>query len=283
MSPTTAEVAEADRRFAAWMRANLARAAAHFGVEVQGEPVFGWRLRSIGAPARDADGAARWLRVVSEFPNWASGEFWTGNADANALPATIPRPHVEATTEWTDGRRQRAELATRMPGRPCATHDAPAGPLQLDPGWWSALQLALTTLAAAPTHRVHADQEKVTHRIRRAFGDQVDTRVDQWETVHGDLHWNNLMQPEFGLLDWEGWGRGPTGTDAATLLCCSLLAPATYGDVRSVFAGVLDSPSGRVAQFYAAARLLHRVEMDERHDFAHALRAHARALLDGAD
>ncbi|MEB3371290.1 aminoglycoside phosphotransferase [Saccharopolyspora mangrovi] len=279
MSPSAAEVAEADRRFTEWMRANLTRAAAHFAVEIEGEPAFGWRLRSIGAPARNADGAPRWLRVVSEFPEWASGEFWTGNAEANMLPASIPRPRVLGTTEWADGRHQRAELATRLPGRPCSTDDAPVQPLRLDPAWWAALRYTLATLAATPTRRTHADQERVTRRIRGAFGDQLDTHVERWETVHSDLHWNNLMQPEFGLLDWEGWGRGPAGIDAATLLCCSLLNPDTYRDVRSAFADILDSPTGRVAQLYATARLLHRVEMDQRHDFADALWAHARALL----
>ncbi|GAB3686563.1 aminoglycoside phosphotransferase [Saccharopolyspora tripterygii] len=281
MALQDAVVAEADHRFAEWMRGNLARAAAHFAVEVEGEPVFGWRLRSIGAPARDAHGAARWLRVVSEFPEWASGEFWTGNAEANTLPASIPRPRVLATTEWAEGRRQRAELATRLPGRPCSTDDAPVPPLRLDPAWWAALRATLATLAATPTRRTHADQERVTRRIRGAFGSQVDTHVERWETVHSDLHWNNLMQPEFGLLDWEGWGRGPAGTDAASLLCCSLLNPDTYRALRSEFGDVLDSPTGRVSQLYAAARLLHRVEMDQRLDFADALRAHARALLDG--
>lgn len=279
MPPATPEVAEADRQFAEWMRGNLTRAAAHFAVEIEGEPTFGWRLRSIGAPARCSDGTARWLRVVSESPEWAHGEFWTGNTDANTLLETIPRPRVLDTTEWAEGRHQRAELATRLPGRPCSTDDAPGEPLRLDRSWWTSLRDTLSTLAATPTHRTHADQEWVSHRIRTAFGDQVDTHVDQWETVHSDLHWNNLMQPEFGLLDWEGWGRGPAGTDPATLLCCSLLSPATYRDVRSAFDDVLDSPTGRVAQLYAAARLLHRVEMDERHDFANALRNHSRSLL----
>ncbi|MGI8308128.1 aminoglycoside phosphotransferase [Saccharopolyspora hattusasensis] len=278
--PTDAEVADADRRFAEWMRANLDRAAAHFGVTLTGDPVFGWRLRSIGAPARDGDGAARWLRVVSEFPEWAHGEFWTGNTDANALPPSIPRPRVLDTVEWAEGRQQRAELATRLQGRPCSATDAPTNHLRLDPAWWAALRRTLATLAATPTHRIHANQEWVSHRIRSAFGDQLDAHVGQWETVHSDLHWNNLLQPEFGLLDWEGWGRGPAGTDAATLLCCSVLAPTTYRDVRAIFRDVLDSPTGRVAQLYATARLLHRVDMDERHEFADALRAHARTLLE---
>lgn len=125
MTPTPEEIADADRRFADWMRSNLQRAAVEFGVTLAGQPVFGWRLRSIGAPARGREGASRWLRVVSEFPDWAYGEFWTGNADANALPEAIPCPRVLDTAEWVEGRRQRAELATRLPGRPCSTEDAP--------------------------------------------------------------------------------------------------------------------------------------------------------------
>lgn len=41
------------------------------------------------------------------------------------------------------------------------------------------------------------------------------------------------------------------------------------------FSDVLESPAGRVAQLYFAARLLHRMEMDEQHGFAHVLRTHA--------
>lgn len=29
--------------------------------------------------------------------------------------------------------------------------------------------------------------------------------VQAWETVHGDLHWANLLQPDFGRLDWKLW------------------------------------------------------------------------------
>ncbi|SES32793.1 hypothetical protein SAMN05216188_13341 [Lentzea xinjiangensis] len=31
----------------------------------------------------------------------------------------------------------------------------------------------------------------------------MDSRVIEWEMVHRDLYWNDLMQPEFGLLAWE--------------------------------------------------------------------------------
>ncbi|MER5490029.1 hypothetical protein [Streptomyces sp. NPDC002490] len=50
-------VAEADRRFRLWMRQNLDRAAARFGLTVTGEPVFGWRDRPISALVDSPDGA----------------------------------------------------------------------------------------------------------------------------------------------------------------------------------------------------------------------------------
>ncbi|KAA5835252.1 hypothetical protein F1721_10765 [Saccharopolyspora hirsuta] len=113
--PTTAEVAEADRQFAEWMRANLARAAEHFGVAVAGEPVFGWRLRSISAAVDSSEGR-RWLRVVSEQPQWVHGDWWTGNADSNAVTG-IRKPHVldVVEREIPGVRRQRAELMTYTP------------------------------------------------------------------------------------------------------------------------------------------------------------------------
>jgi hypothetical protein len=59
-------------------------------------------------------------------------------------------------------------------------------------------------------------------------------------------------------LDWEMWGRGPAGTDPATLYCYALLAPDTAKLVWKTFEDVLESAAGRRAVFRAAARLLHR-------------------------
>jgi hypothetical protein len=82
---TVLEMETSNARFTAWMRGNLGHAADHFGLRLIGEPVFGWRLRSIGASATGPDGRL-WLRVVSEYPRWACGDGWVGNAEANTLP-----------------------------------------------------------------------------------------------------------------------------------------------------------------------------------------------------
>lgn len=276
--PTDNDGADPDHQFATWMRANLAYAAEQFNMHVTGEPVFGWRLRSIGAPAQSRTGS-RWLRVVSERPEWACGEFWTGNADANALPPRFPKPYLLATFEWDEWRRQRAEVLTLLPGRPCSPVNAPRANIHLPPTWWAALRRALSTLSAVSTPRVNAAQDRITDRIHAAFGDHVDTEVHEWETVHGDLHWNNLLHPEFGLLDWEGWGRGPLGLDAATLYCYSLLAPATAKAVHALFHDVLNSPSGRIAQLYAAARLQHRIALGDHPALEEPLNTLAETLL----
>ncbi|MGW1144955.1 aminoglycoside phosphotransferase [Streptomyces sp. NPDC002454] len=276
--PGSDAVAEADRRFRLWMRQNLDRAAARFGLTVTGEPVFGWRDRSISAPAHSPDGA-RWLRVASEQTQWAHGHGWTGNTDANALEG-LPKPQILDVYEWDEGdwRRQRAEVMTLAPGTPCSPTDtAPPG---LDPppsAWWTDLRHTLRRLAGTPTDRISTDQEKVDHRVRAAFGENVEVRIERWETVHGDLHWANLLNP-LAVLDWELWGRGPAGTDPATLHCYSLTNPALAQQVRGHFP-VLDTPDGHRAQLYTTARLLHRARLGDHPHLAHPLNDHARRLL----
>lgn len=246
------------------MGTNLDHAADHFGLTVGAEPMFGWLDRSISAPvSRDDD--QYWLRVVSEDRKWIGGDFWTGNLDANVF-TDIAKPRVLEVFEWEEWRQQRAELMTRLPGRPCSPTDALRVVVDLPAQWWAELRRSITVIAAKPTKRVNTPQEKVTDRIQERFGDAVDPTVTRWETVHGDLHWANLVGPQFGLLDWELWGQGPAGTDAATLLCYSLLVPEVAEHVRELFADVLDTPAGRLAQLFAVARLPRRVDGGEYSD-----------------
>ncbi|MPZ84047.1 MAG: aminoglycoside phosphotransferase [Actinophytocola sp.] len=261
------------------MRDNLDHAAHHFDLTVTGEPVFGWRLRSVSAPTVGT-GGDRWLRVVSQEPEWATGAHWTGTVDADAISG-IRKPRVLDVYEWTDGRCQRAEVMTHLSGEPCSPTDVLRDRPDLTAHWWADLDGALATLTATPTHRVNADQEKVTWRIRERFGDDVDTTVTQWATVHGDLHWSNLLRPRFGLLDWELWGTGPAGIDEATLYCYSLLVPTIADQVHTSFARTLDTPAGRLAQLYVLARLLSRIDGGDYPDLAEPLHRHADSILAG--
>ncbi|WP_413100916.1 phosphotransferase [Streptomyces sp. Inha503] len=275
---TDPDVEEADRRFRIWMRKNLEQAAHHFGLTIAAEPTFGWLLRSIGAPADGTEGRM-WLRVVSERPEWAHGRAWTGNADANALRG-LPKPHLLDVYEWAEGdwRRQRAEVLSLLPGTSCSpTADAHPG-IAPPPPWWKDLRDAVSRLAETPTDRISIDQDKIDRRVRDAFGDSAEVRIEHWETVHADLHWGNLLIEPLGLLDWELWGRGPVGTDAATLYCYSLAVPDLAQKVRDYFP-VLDTPDGHRAQLYVSARLLHRSGFGDHPHLIEPLRHHARALL----
>ncbi|WP_439664669.1 phosphotransferase [Lentzea sp. HUAS TT2] len=263
---------EADTRFREWMHKNLDHAAAHFKLTVTGRPLLGWLDRSISAPAQ-----GMWLRVVSEDRQWTEGEFWTGNLEANAF-TTLSKPRVVDVFEWEHGRHQRAELMTLLPGAPCSPTDVLRRTADLPDEWWTELRGTSESVAAMPTTRVNADQALVTGRIQQQFGSAVNPVVRQWETVHGDLHWANLMGPGFGLLDWESWGRGPAGTDAATLLSHSLLVPQTAERVRDTFADVLATDAGLLAQFYVAARLLHRADRGAHPDLVAPLRKHVDCL-----
>ncbi|SFE27126.1 hypothetical protein SAMN04487819_11083 [Actinopolyspora alba] len=281
MSPTESEIARADREFAAWMRANLDHAAEHFGLSALGEPVYGWRLLSIGAPAFGADGRY-WLRVVTEEPRWAHGDRWRGNTDANAVTG-IRKPRVLDTHEWDIPgiRRQRAELMTHLAGQPCGGEDALHEEIQLPDSWWRELRSGLDHLATIPTEREHKNAAEVAERLERVGAHHGVRRWEsagRWETVHGDLHWTNLLCPEFGLLDWTLWGRGPVGTDAATLYCYSLLAPRTAETVWRTFADVLETPNGEIALLHVAARLLRRVEIGDHPELAAPLRELIRRI-----
>ncbi|MDX8048593.1 aminoglycoside phosphotransferase [Lentzea sp. BCCO 10_0798] len=270
------QLSEADAQFREWMHENLDRAATHFNLTIIGEPSLGWLDRSISAPVRRID-EQMWLRVVSEDRQWIAGEFWTGNLEANAFTA-LSKPRVVDVFEWEHGRHQRAELMTLVPGSPCSRTDALRHTADLPDEWWAELRRTSKLIAAMPTDRVNADQALVTGRMQQQFGNSVNPVVREWETVHGDLHWANLMGPQFGLLDWESWGRGPVGTDAATLLSYSLLVPQTAERVRDTFADVLATDAGLLAQFYVAARLLHRVDRGDHPDLAAPLRRHVDGL-----
>ncbi|SFR29200.1 hypothetical protein SAMN04488564_117124 [Lentzea waywayandensis] len=264
------DLSEADAQFRQWMHENLSHAADYFGLTVAGQVRLGWLDRSISAPVR-ASGRQLWLRVVSEDKQWIGGDFWTGNLDANVFN-TLSKPQVLDVYEWEEWRQQRAELMTLAPGSPCSPTDSVRHAIDLPDEWWAELRSAIKVIAATPTDRVNADQALITGRIQQHFGNSVNPVVRQWETVHGDLHWANLMGPDFKLLDWESWGRSPAGTDAATLLCYSLLVPETAERVRDTFAHVLDTDPGQLAQLYVASRLLHRVDKGDHPDLAAPLK-----------
>lgn len=261
------------------MAEQLHIAAAHFSVTPHGEQVFGWRDRTIGSRVSSAD-SERWLRVSWANPQWAQGEYWTGNRDSTSITG-VPKPVVLDMYEWgEENYRNRAEVMTLVTDRPCSATQELRDDLDLPNQWWSDLRTALDTLARQPTDRGKRDQRQVSRRLLAFFGSGIDPTVTEWVTAHGDLNWTNLTRPALVLLDWESWGRKMVGYDAATLAVLSLRAPDTARKVHDTFADIIDSPDGVRAQLAVIARYLKRVELGDFGDYADHLHRHARALLD---
>jgi hypothetical protein len=270
-----------DLEHRAYLRRAVHLAARRLAVSVEGEPRYGWRDRTIGVRVRESEAESpRWLRVVGELPEWARGDWWTGNEDARKVDG-IRKPTVLSVVEWSDPPyRLRAELSEYVHSATCAPDPVLTTELNLPAHWWTDLTAYLQRLSAFPAERVAVDQNVVTARLREVYGDAIDTKVHTWTTAHADLHWANLTCPELHLLDWEGWGRAPAGLDAATLYCHSLLAPATAGEVRRRFGDLLATPDGRLSQLYAAARLLQRGPEECPPALADRLSSHTNRLID---
>ncbi|MGH3773240.1 MAG: aminoglycoside phosphotransferase [Pseudonocardiaceae bacterium] len=262
-----------------WMQAALAQAAAEANATVVGGVVFGWRGRSLGGRVR-AESTEFWLRVVTEQEQWAGGDFWTGNTDANTI-AGVPKPKVLRTWEWTEGTtRLCAELMTLADGRQCSPTPELRGPVELPSTWWRTLRESLQTLAMAPTSRTYLTEHEVARRLRVFFGDRADPTVSEWTTAHADLHWANLIAPNLVLVDWEGWGIAPAGFDAATLYLHSLIQPATAKQVRAELNEFLENPDGLVSQLYVTTRMLLRIEQGDYPDLAVPLHRNAEHVLE---
>ncbi|MGH3697482.1 MAG: hypothetical protein ACRDRX_26455 [Pseudonocardiaceae bacterium] len=257
------EIEQAVEQRRVWLQGQLDAAAARFGVELVGEVVNTFDMRSAGAPAREGERVV-WLRVVVEDPDYQPACRWDGNVDANSIRG-VPKPEVLRWADWHHcgsylaGRRLRGEVMTLAPGSTIA----PGGVLFDDPhlpqSWWADLGVALVALAAYPVamdHELGAVRYTI-NGVRQHFGITLtqDTFANlAWAMAHADLHWGNLRGPTLCILDWESWRAAPAGYDAATLYCHSLLHPPTAQRVRAL--PVLGTRSGQIALLSAICRYL---------------------------
>ncbi|RSN38593.1 aminoglycoside phosphotransferase [Amycolatopsis sp. WAC 04197] len=274
----TSSPTQSDETFRAWMLTQLDHASGDFKVTVTGEPRFGWQLRSVSTLVRGADGPL-WLRVGCEQRQWADDPMWTGIPESNAI-TDVPKPIIVNSATWSHGDLAvRADLMTVLDGTPCAPTEVLRQPLDVDDSWFAGLRHALYRVAITPTTRF-ARPSGIDRRTAQIFGATTAAAmpINHWATMHGDLHWNNVLAPSLGILDWEMWGCGPVGIDAATLYLNSLLVPETARRVHETFVDVLDSPAGRTAQVYGAARIIGR---GDHPDLIEQLRPHVRRLLAG--
>lgn len=212
-----------------------------------------------GATVGFATTAGTWVRIAWTNPHGIHGPSWTGMEIASAIVG-VRKPELYRSYRWADRQRSvvwRADETERLSSR--AVHST--GVIDTEPdltaAWWSDFKASLGTLAAVDTERVAMTQKHLTRRIDQVFGDEkIDTEVDEWTTAHADLHFGNLTAPDCYLLDWDSWGRGPRGLDAATLWGHSLLVPSIAHRVQAEFVDDLSSRSGLLAQLLFCANVI---------------------------
>ncbi|KAA2247303.1 hypothetical protein F0L68_40195 [Solihabitans fulvus] len=253
----------------------LDRAERALGVGlVRSGAVYGVDGLTVGMPTA----AATWTRMQWRRPGRLNETAWTG-AEAASMVTGVAKPAWLQSHMWVDPGRQ---LVWRVDELALVT--APVigttGGLTVDPdlpnSWWRSLADSLDALAAHTTTRVSMSQEHLTRRVGQVF-QGVDTTIDEWTVAHGDLHWHNLTAPECVLLDWEDWGLGPRGLDAAFLWGASLRVPQLAQRVEREFAEDMASRSGRLARLLFCANV---IRLSSRRPGPNALLAPARATAE---
>jgi hypothetical protein len=219
---------------------------------------YGWGGKSAGFRTDQAT----WLRISYRPNDQLNERTWTGEECASVLRG-VAKPRLLRSFRWLDEERGliwRADELTLASGSLIsATPQIEVSP-ELADEWWTQLTGSLSALRLHKTTRVGARQDLVNRRIAEFVGgDRVDPTIDEWTIAHADLHWANLTAPHLQILDWEGWGVGPRGLDAATLWAYSLLVPPVAERIQVEFKEDLATRSGRLAQLFTCVELLRMI------------------------
>lgn len=202
--------------------------------------------------------ADTWVRIAWRPREQLHEQSWVGAEHASVIN-DVRKPALYRSHRWVDDQRGVVWRADEMElVRSSAVHST--GVIDSDPSmpdeWWVSLAGSLAALAKHATDRVGMRQDHLTRRINQVFDGEVDTTIDDWTTANTDVHWGNVTAPDCYLLDWEDWGKGPRGLDAATLWGHSLLVPAVAGRIQQDFAADLGSRSGRLGQLLFCANVI---------------------------
>jgi hypothetical protein len=218
-------------------------------------------------------------RLCNENP----GKLWTGVVESKSVTG-VRKPDVLNSFDWQElDWCWRSELLTFIPFSVCSPTPELRTPITLPPSWYESLRTSLENLGQYETDRMNTRQELISRRILEWFGPEIDSKIEYWSTVHGDIHWANLTCPECWIFDWEAWGRGPKGLDAAFLLCFSLLQPNIAAQIFHYFEDWLTAPDGIRSQLFACAELLRMIKLYGDHpDLASKLTELAERLVNQA-
>ncbi|MGJ7906791.1 phosphotransferase [Actinopolyspora sp. H202] len=218
------------------------------------------KRRSVGARS-DRN---TWVRL--EVQPWDSlgTRGWNGVEAAEVLRG-VAKPAWYQGVSWLDrdaGLMWRADETQLVTAAPIPAAGVLRHAPELPESWWATFNASLDALAThgpahpATRHTAFLTQQRIANLITRVFGADVDTTVEEWVAVHGDFAWPNLTAPECWLLDWEDWGAGPRGFDAACLWMGSLAVPELAERIAAERAVDLSTRSGRLSWLYACAGIL---------------------------
>lgn len=211
----------------------------------------GNRNPSIGIPTEHRT----WVRISWHEPDKIFPRELSGLETSLAITG-VPRPEFIQACHWAhSGVIFRAEEMTLADERIASPRSLTARFPDVDHQWWQDLSQALKNLSQVKTNRISLPPAPIARDIKEFTGSKLDTRISEWITGHGDLHWANLTAPRLHMLDWECWGRLPRGADAATLWATAFCVPELAEEVQDRFRDDLSSRDGRICKLWISCKL----------------------------
>ena len=245
-----------------------------------GEAKYGWHQKSIGSQVKLKNGDNAWIRLIFQKINSETCHLWDGELEASKF--NIPaKPNLLKSVDWIDENYQwRATLSDFIDSKSLSKEPFPEQSLVLSTQWILNLKINLNILSKISTDRISVRQDLINPRIRERFGNQIDTNINAWITMHGDLHFANLTNEGPYILDWEGWGIGPRGLDCAFLSIYSIAYSDLHDQIQLHFSEELNSHDGIISQLFVCSELMRMTEVHNDHPHLYSLiKNKASALL----
>lgn len=222
----------------------------------EGELAFGWNGKSVGSKVLDEHGQYYWAKFSGVEAERAKGREWEGEAMAahwvqpwKPMISSIDILGTDPVFQFVLSEVSRGKIFG-------SSQYILKNPEEISVEFLVALKGAMYQINKITTDRVNTRFDLVKRRIKEIWGLEILYRDCTWETIHGDLHWQNLAGPELGILDWEGWGIGLKEQDLALLLCFSGLYPSLIKKIESTFFGDVDERALLLAKLFVSSELL---------------------------
>lgn len=235
-------------------------AANRFEFVPVGRPVFGWNQKSIGSEIRLPEGDKSWAKLFAVSTEHAKGREWEGEKFA-AHWVSSWKPRVQYVHEFGDELRAQLIVSDKVKGEilGVSQHKLKEN-VAISDSYLMQLKMALASLRLVTTDRVNTRYDLVRRRVLERWEINVEYSECHWETIHGDLHWQNVAGPCLEIVDWEGWGIGLQHQDLAMLIAFSAADGDLVERLRANFRDVIISKNLALAEMFVTAELLRMAE-----------------------